>query len=172
MPLVLSGNGQISTGGTAGVQQNPNGYVTMPNQPYVILRNSAPTSPAVIGSTDGSTKVRLGQSGNYLAVVDNSQGHWNATTAYFTCPIAGFYQVSISGIKYPQAGAMHIDLHLNGVHAFGGNARNRLEETATYCQYGSTYVIKCQAGDTLSWWAFGAAGWHEGHGTYTIILIG
>lgn len=172
MPLVLNGSGNISNGGIAGIQQDSRGYVNFPKQPYVILYPAGPTAPATLGSTDGSTMVRLGQNGSYLGVIDNSQGHWNATTAYFTCPIAGFYLVSISGIKYPQAGVLHVDLRLNGVAAFSGNARTRAEETATYCQYGSSYVIKCNAGDTLSWWAFGAAGWHEAHGTYSIFLLG
>jgi hypothetical protein len=172
MPLILSGNGTIATSGTPAISIDAAGRVFTAPQPYVILRNSGPTSPAVLGSTDGSVFVRLGQNNNYLAVVDNTLGHWDQVTAYFTCPVAGFYQVSISGIKYPQAGAMHIDLRLNGVHAFGGNARNRIEETSSYNQYGSTYIIRCQAGDTLSWWAFGAGGWHEGHGTYSILFIG
>ena len=140
------------------------GQVTMPRQAYVTLGNAGQTA-SVVGSTDGSVFQNF-TSPAWLYVIDNSLGYWNGSS--FSCPVTGIYQVSISGIKYPQAGVLHIDLRRNGVAVDGG--RTRAEETATYCQYGSTYLVKCSAGDTLSWWGFGGAGFHSGHGIWSIRL--
>lgn len=141
------------------------GAVTAPNQPYVILGPQL-TSASVVGSTDGSTFANIGSANGYLAVIDNSQRYWDGYK--FNCPVTGMYQISISGIKYPQGGVLHIDLRQNGGGVSYG--RCRAEETATYCQFGSTYIVKCNAGDTLAWWAFGGAGFHGGHGIWSIRL--
>jgi hypothetical protein len=144
------------------------GRLTVPNMPFVSFYPSGILS-TTLGSADGSVFVQL-TTANYLTLVDQVGGHWNGSA--FTCPVAGMYQVSISGIKYPQAGVLHVDLRVNNVGYAGGNARNRAEETATYCQFGSTYILRCAAGDALTWWAFGAAGWHPGHGVWSIRLVG
>jgi hypothetical protein len=144
------------------------GYSLAPTMPFVSFYPSGITS-GVVGSTDGSVSLQL-TTANYLTLVDQVGNNWNGSQ--FTCPVAGMYQVSISGIKYPQGGALHIDLRVNNVTYAGGNARTRAEETATYCQFGSTYILRCSAGDAISWWAFGGAGWHPNHGIWSIRLVG
>jgi len=144
------------------------GYSLAPTMPFVSFYPSGITS-GVVGSADGSVYLQL-TTANYLTLVDQVGNNWNGSQ--FTCPVAGMYQVSISGIKYPQGGVLHIDLRVNNVAYAGGNARTRAEETATYCQFGSTYILRCSAGDAISWWAFGGAGWHPNHGIWSIRLVG
>ena len=150
-------NIQNSAGTSIGSVDSSGRHFT--NNPYVLLGLNTQ-----IAGPGSNQKITI------FDIVDNSFGHWSAANSRFTCPVGGIYQVSISGIKYPQEGAMHIDLYKNNsAIAFG---RTRAEETNTYGQYGSTYLVKCAANDYLEWFWFGNGGLHSGHGVWSIRLVG
>jgi hypothetical protein len=142
------------------------GNVTTPSQPNVRLNlaghfginNSAPNYPGV-------------QVDNF-SVKENVGSHWNNTNNNFTCPVTGVYCISVFYIKYPAAGAAHVDIHLNGV-ASSIDVRWRASEgTSSYEQAGGTIFVSCAANDILDWHYFGAPGIHSGNGQWSIRLVG
>jgi hypothetical protein len=135
------------------------GRMLIPNTPYVRLAVASN-----VAGTGGNQKITS------FTIYDNVGSCWNSGNARFTCPVTGVYQVSISGIKYPQAGAMHIDIYKNGVNQ--GDGRTRAEEASGYNQFGSSQLMPASANDYLEWYWFGDGGYHAGHGYWSIRLVG
>jgi hypothetical protein len=154
-------NIQNSAGTTIGYIDSSGRHIK--NNPYVMLMLNA-NSAGPQGSDASKVKVTT------FDIIDNTFGFWSSANSRFTCPVTGLYQISISGIKYPQTGAMHIDLVKNGA-GIAGN-RTRAEETSSYNQYGSTYIVKANANDYFEWFWFGDGGLHSGHGIWSIRLVG
>lgn len=138
---------------------NTAGHVTMPYQPLVSLHQ---------------TRTEGGPTANRKMVWFNPflnvGGHWDNSNQRFVCPVTGFYQVVMQGIKYPQSGALHVDLYINGVN--NSVCRARAEEAAGYNQYSTSNVVSAAAGDVLEFYHFGDGGIHDSHGLFSIRLIG
>lgn len=134
------------------------GRVSIPNQPLVVLQQTQTAS----GPQSTAAKCTS------FSVIQNIGGHWNTTNNRFTSPISGVYQFIVQGIKYPQTGALHIDLYKNGV--LNSQYRARAEEASGYNQYGVCYYVQANAGDYFEWFYFGDAGLHGDHGTWSIRL--
>ena len=132
------------------------GRVTMPYQPLVSLSQYRTD----VGPLTHRKMV-------WFTPTINTGGHWNNTTHRFTCPVSGIYQIVMQGIKYPQYGASHVDLHKNGLHV---GPRARAEEAPIYAQFSITEFINAAAGDYFEFYHFGDAGLHGGHGSYSIKL--
>ena len=155
----------IQYGSNAGIVVDTNGYTRMPQAPNVRLSLSSHFgSGNTIPSGPGSQV-------NTFNVEENVGNHWDNSTNLFTCPVDGVYAVSIFYIKYPAAGAAHVDLHKNG--AYIPHIRWRAPEgTSSYEQAGGTVYVTCSANDTLDWHYFGAPGMHTNNGAWSIRFVG
>jgi hypothetical protein len=138
-----------------------NGTVTMPHQPHFI--------GYLAGSLSGGTTVAAPGTVVPITSINNVGNCWNTTTHTFTAPVSGVYSISISGIKYPANGAMHIDIYINTV--WDAYSRTRAEEATGYGQFGSTNLVHLSANDAVQWKYFGAPGIHNAHGRWSIALV-
>ena len=151
--------------GSSKMMMTKDGHVTTPSQPMVRMslgnhfgiNNAHPSGPG--GKITGFT------------VHENIGSHWNNSNSQFTCPVAGVYCVTAFFIKYPAAGAAHVDLHKNG-SGFDSIRWRAHEGGSSYHQCGGTVFVSCAANDVLEWRQFGAPGIHSGNGQWGIRLVG
>ena len=141
---------------------NKDGYVTIPNTPFVRLELTSHVSANTGVNAPGNQVTGF-------TVIENVGNYWNSSNNNFTCPVAGVYQVSVFYIKYPASGTAHVDLHKNGsiVNAIRWRAP---EAGSAYYQAGGTVSVTCAANDVLDWHYFGGAGVHDGNGSWQIML--
>ena len=149
-----------TTGTTLNTMALANGTVTMPHQPHFI---------GYLASHFGISGISSPGSVVPVTPINNVGNCWSTTSHAFTAPVAGVYQISISGIKYPANGAMHIDIYVNSTHMT--YSRTRAEEATGYAQFGSTQLLHLAKNDAVSWKAFGSPGIHNHHGRWSIALI-
>ena len=141
---------------------NADGSIIMPHQPFVRLELTSHLSANTSVSSPGNQVTGF-------TVRENVGSHWNSSNNNFTCLVAGVYQVSVFFIKYPAAGAAHVDLHKNG--SFVNAIRWRGHENgSSYHQVGGTASVTCAANDVLDWHYFGGSGIHSGNGSWEIML--
>lgn len=152
----------VASGATPWMNVNASGILTRPQTPF--FRGQ------LTGRATYYTAIPL------LVTADvNRGGCWNNATGYFTCPVAGYYLVTMGGIAglntpsygYPRIyknGATNVFTHWNHNGSWH------------YCNLSA--VMSCAAGDNISYGkdpAEGTAGagfyGGGGHGMYSIALM-
>ena len=131
--------------GTAGTSfsVDSSGRVTKPYQPTATARNMAST-------------LNTGGEGNYSKVVFNTSvtnrgNHYNTSTGYFTCPVAGVYYVNAFFLARALTGqtAHNVIIYKNDVST-QVKGRDIVGATGHEQCTGVTGYIDCATNDTLS----------------------
>jgi hypothetical protein len=157
--ITLSSSGgttlAMANGATNWMNVNANGIVNRTQTPYMqaILSGQATfynASPMVFGSVQA-----------------NQGSCWNNSTGLWTCPVAGYYLVFMSGIASGSA---------NGTASYGYPYINKNGATytfshwnhASYWEYANlTAIVSCAANDTISFsLTTGATGGFYGAGDH------
>lgn len=165
--VTLSSSGgttlNMANGATNWMDVNANGIVTLPQRPYMAAGFS------------GQATYYQGNPITFGAVVANRGGCWNNSTGLWTCPVAGFYLVTMSGIAAGSAqgvnSAGYIYINKNGAtYAF-----NHWNLTGSWDGCNLTAIVQCAAGDTISMSIANAStsGWYGpgGHCCFGIALV-
>ena len=159
----------IDSGATNWMSVNSNGIINRLQKPY--MRGQL-VSKGVFYYTNSANITVIG--------VDENVGNcWNNTTGNFTCPIAGYYMVTMGGIA---AGGGHG----RGTYGYPNIRKNGGWNHFTHWSHASYWeyvnlsgILNCAVGDTIS---FGIQagngsdatnGWYGegGHGCFSIGLI-
>jgi hypothetical protein len=153
MPLILNGNGTISTSATTGTSITTTGYVNMPNQPACLIACQASDIAWPSGGIINYGGNAVSGSFASTKIFDNTNS-FNMTTSRFTAPIAGTYFISFTANGapgnsagtvprgYPRINGSYIgqQLHLRGnstLAASGGDLDQRT----------MAIIVKLNAGD-------------------------
>ena len=128
------------------------GRVTMPYQPSWGARSLSNTASS--GGTSNTNEIlRFGE------LINNTGNHYNSSTGVFTCPIAGRYFVTFSGLyddSYNTTGAVYI--RHNGTERYRGYHQN---SGSYYEQISMSGVIDAATNDTIDIYST-MSGWHVG----------
>jgi len=132
-----------------------------------------PLTPFFRGQLVGKGNPYNGGGGNMLVSADENVGScWNNSTGYFTCPVTGYYMMTMGNIANQQAG--YISMRRNGGDAHFTHW-NFLGGSWHYVSLSG--IVSCAAGDSLHWVMTGltpsTTGFYGdgGHGMYSISLM-
>ena len=85
-----SGSADSAITWTTGIKIDNSGYVTMPNQPSIVLG----------GSVGGYATVNAGNLAEFNSIETQTGGsNYNTTQARYTAPVAGWYQVTFAALS-------------------------------------------------------------------------
>ena len=139
------------------------GIITKPYQPAWGARSLSNTTSS--GGTSGTNEIL-----KFASVLVNIGSHYNASTGVFTCPVAGRYFVTFSGLyddSYNNTGTVYI--RVNGAEKYRAYHHN---SGSYYEQISSSGVVDAAANDTIDIYS-SIAGWHVGGETQAAgFLIG
>jgi hypothetical protein len=151
----------VASGATSWMRVNASGIVTRPQTPFMrgqLIGRGAPYSGTPL-----------------LVTADlNIGGCWNNATGYFTCPVAGYYMVTMGGIMGGMPSYGYPRLYKNGA----SNVFTHWNHTGSwhYCNLSS--IMSCAAGDTISYGLNAAEGTasagiygESGHQMFSIALM-
>jgi hypothetical protein len=151
---------------TSGVERmriDSSGRVTMPYQPAWGARSLSNATSS--GGTSNANEIL-----KFSSIIVNTGNHYNSSTGVFTCPVAGRYFVTFSGLyddSYNNTGAVYI--RHNGSEKYRGYHQN---SGSYYEQISMSGVIDAAANDTIDIYSV-IAGWHIGGETsWSGFLIG
>jgi len=150
-------------GGTTKMTIDSSGRVTMPYQPAWGARSLSNATSS--GGTSNANEIL-----KFSSIIVNTGNHYNSSTGVFTCPVAGRYFVTFSGLyddSYNNTGAVYI--RHNGSEKYRGYHQN---SGSYYEQISMSGVIDAAANDTIDIYSV-IAGWHIGGETsWSGFLIG
>jgi len=152
-----------TTSGTQRMYLTPQGYLRLPYQPSWGARSLSNTTSSG-GTSNANEILRFGET------INNTGNHYNSSTGVFTCPVAGRYFVTFSGLyddSYNNTGAVYI--RHNGTERYRGYHQN---SGGYYEQISMSGVIDAATNDTIDIYST-MAGWHVGGETsWAGFLIG
>jgi len=140
---------------------NANGILTRPQTPFMS------------GQLSGKGNTYNAGGGALLVTADfNVGGCWNNATGFWTCPVAGYYMMTMGNIASgPGSGYPAIGKNGANVHYTHWNHGANWHYISLSC------VLQCAAGDTMFFYMFSyspaTAGFYgvSGHGMYSIALM-
>lgn len=150
------------TNDTERMRIDASGRVTKPYQPM-----------ASVNFTGSGTNTAGTYELVYTTVLVNVGSHYNSSNGRFTCPVAGVYRVSAFGMGTLVEGNYNffVTVRKNGVQQ-GATAYNYGTPT-DYKHASGNWLVSCAAGDYLSIFAGGGAGYYgEGFQGATFELVG
>ena len=126
----------FTTNGDYRVSINANGYVTMPYQPAfsAVRETSAPSGSDVILN----------------GIWANVGGHYNTANGRFTCPVAGTYMFSCSGLANPTGSTSRWSIKLNGTSNKSSESRQQGGTVGAYLYGTSQTIITLSANDYVT----------------------
>lgn len=131
-----------------------------------------PQTPFFRGQLSGKGNPYNGSGGNMLVTADENVGScWNNTTGIFTCPVAGYYMMTLGNIAGTQAG--YISIRKNGADQHF----THWNHVASWHYVTLSGIVLCAASDGLHWVMTGLTpgtnGFYGegGHGMYSIALM-
>lgn len=123
-------------------------------------RRSNPYNPIFYGViSDGGGWRNLGVTPVILkmnAVGINQVNHYNTSTGYFTCPIAGVYKVTIWALCGNGGSYYNMYVHKNGSNVSYNGMHTNTNGYNLWMQSTVEVFVSCSVNDTLA--AFGASG--------------
>jgi hypothetical protein len=182
---VASRNWSIGNGGTAygnltfsvsAAKDGNAGDVT--SVPCMVLDSSGrvtkPSQPIASFSWNAEQALNTLVGSNTMAVFSNIGNHLNTSTGRFTCPIAGRYRATFTGMA-ASANHLWVVLRLNGSSATGGSDYlHSFTNSALYARGSFSMILDCAANDILDFRVMPGsyAALHTQYGSVTFELIG
>jgi hypothetical protein len=107
-----------------------------------------PQTPHMRGHLTGRGSPYVANPLLVTSVVDVG-GNWNNATGYWTCPVAGYYMVTMGGICGGLSGSQYAYIYINknGVAV----AATHYNHAGTWHYVGLSCILLCAAGDTISY---------------------
>ena len=94
--------------------------------------------------------------GDFLTGFDNiiiANSAWNATTGYFTCPVAGIYSVYVSAWTSIFTGGIGFTIRKNATTSTNGVKYGGSASPTAHTAISTSVIINCAVNDTISIWS-------------------
>lgn len=172
MAIDVNGVALSSSGGTTLAMANGATNWMSVSANGVVSRSQTPYMAATLS---GQGVFYQGNPITFGSIAANRGSCWNNATGLWTCPVAGFYLVTMSGIASGSANGVgsygYIHINKNGaIYVF---SHWNLSGAWDGCNL--TAMVQCSAGDTLSMSITNAttSGWYGegGHNCFGIALV-
>lgn len=163
--VVISGSNSTAKVPANCISLNPNGgYVLTPSQPmcYAVKDNNQ----SWVNYGGGSTFL-------FNNAYINNGNNYNASTGTFTCPVAGFYKVSVTALMGYNGGSAYFYLRKNGSN-YATPLHCNTNGTGLWPQSAATWLISCAVNDALTIFATStnATIYDGNHNSFLVELVG
>ena len=121
MPLILNGNGTISTSVNTGTTFSTEGYPLTPNRPACMICCQGPDTNWVVGGIINYG----GFAGNPSTKLFDTTNSFNMTNSRYTAPVSGIYFLSCTANGNATSGVPRGYVRINGAYVGAGQIHLR-----------------------------------------------
>ncbi len=141
-------------------------------------RHYSPNVPAFYGViSDGGGWRNLGGTPVIIkmnTILTNQGNHYNSSTGYFTCPIAGMYKVQIWALAGNGGQYSTMYVFKNGLNVSYAGMHTNPNGYSLWMQSSIEVMVSCSVNDTLSAFAISGGGFYtsDGYTGMSIMYVG
>jgi hypothetical protein len=110
----------------------------------------------------------------YNAAITNVGSHYNTSTGFFTCPVAGYYRMTTAALFGSQNSNAYQYHYKNSAGISGNISAHCNGGGGAYWTTGYTTIVQCAVNDTLAVYAASGSSmiYGSGHSNLTIEFLG
>jgi hypothetical protein len=153
--------------GTTALNIDSSGRVNFGNKPLVHVCRNVTSAWENFGS---SPSLYI-----YNTAITNVGSHYNTSTGFFTCPVAGYYRMTSAALMGTQSAAAYQYHFKNSAGISGNITAHSNSGGGAYWTTGFTTIVQCAANDTLAVYASTQNTtliYGSGHSNLTIEFLG